>query len=364
MKTFNAMLYGAELPPVGVSVAAYFVGRRLLINDMTLEADASALVVSVGGFEHNELFLHWQADGCRWALKAQTAADVALVMATAPTQLQGELAKWHQRNSHLNLVWGTIAALSAVIVLSVLLLWWQYDRALTWVTGQIPIASEEKLGQSAIEQLKANGDIIDSGIAVKAVQDIGGQLTKGSRFHYQWLIKKDKTINAFAMPGGVIVVHSALIEQADNPNELAAVLAHEVQHIEQRHALKNMINSAGWATVLMVVLGDVNTAAAMVLHQAGAMYFSRDLEDEADRLGFQALTRAKIAPQGMVTFFQKLEKEHGANAPAWLSSHPATSERITTIQNMIKTQPCPDCRTLSYNWPAVKQALKKNNKAS
>jgi hypothetical protein len=358
MKSFNALLYGADLPPVGVAVSAYFAGHRLVINEMTVEADVAGLVVSVGGFEHDELFLNWQAEGSRWALKSRTAADVAIVIASAPPQLNSELDKWHQRNRHIKTVWGTIAAIAGVVVLSVLLLWWQYDRALGWVAGHVPVSSEEKLGKVALEQLKAEGHIVDSGIAVKAVQDIGGQLTKGSRYHYQWLVKTDPTLNAFAMPGGIIVVHSALIEAADNPNELAAVLAHEVQHVEQRHSLKHMINSAGWATVLTVVLGDVSTAAAVIIHQAGAMYFSRDLEDEADRLGFQALQRAKISPQGMVTFFQKLEKEHGSSAPAWISSHPATSERIKTIQTLIKESPCADCRSLTYDWSAVKKAVK------
>ena len=238
-----------------------------------------------------------------------------------------------------------------------MLLWWQYDHALTWVAAKVPVSSEEKLGQSALEQIKADSEIIESGVAIKAVQDIGSQLTQGSRYKYQWFIKKDKSLNAFALPGGIIVVHSGLIDAADNPNELAAVLAHEVQHIEQRHSLKNIINSVGLATVLMVVLGDVSTMTAVIAHQAGAMYFSRDLEDEADRLGLQALTRAKIAPHGMVSFFQKLEKEQGGNAPAWISSHPQTSERIQTIQSLIQASPCMDCRSLVYDWPAVKRVL-------
>jgi predicted Zn-dependent protease len=215
------------------------------------------------------------------------------------------------------------------------------------------VAQEEQLGHSVLTQVEASGELIKQGVAVEALQSIGKRLTKNSRYHYQWLIKKDKTINAFALPGGIIVVNSALIAKVDNPDELAAVLAHEVQHVEQRHALKSMINSLGWASALMIVLGDVNVATAVIAHQLGNMYFSRDREDEADRLGFQALTQAKISPNGMVTLLQKLAKEPNATAPEWLSSHPDIAGRIQSIQQMIKKQPCTDCKSLVFDWQKI-----------
>ena len=90
-------------------------------------------------------------------------------------------------------------------------------------------------------------------------------------------------------------------------------------------------------------------------HQMGAMYFSRDLEDEADRLGFQALIRANIKPDGMVTFFQTMAKEEKGDAPAWISSHPATVERIKTIQGLIEKQPCPPCVSLTFDCQKFKR---------
>jgi beta-barrel assembly-enhancing protease len=233
------------------------------------------------------------------------------------------------------------------------LLWWQYDYVVAWAADHISIANEERLGNSLLEQIKSDGDVIEKGLAVKTVQDIGNRLTQGSHYHYRWLVKKDKTINAFALPGGIVIVHSALLAKADNANELAAVLAHEIQHVEQRHSLKNMIHSLGWAALLMVVLGDVNTATAVIIHQVGTMYFSRDIEDEADRLGYQALVHAKITPDGMVTFFQKMAKQAGGDLPAWVSSHPATSDRIQTIQKMLQEQPCTECKPLQLDWKKI-----------
>lgn len=366
MKAFNAMLYGAALPAAGVRVDVVLTEHVLQVGQMDLRVETGRLVVSVGGFEHDELFLNWRdADGQSWAIKPLTADDIALLLQTAPSALQAQLQKWHQRNRHIKTVWGTIGGLAAACVLALLLLWWQYDHAVGWVADRIPLSTEQQLGESALEQLKAEGNIIDSGVAVNTVRDIGGKLTKGSRYKYQWYVKNDKTVNAFAMPGGIVVVHSGLLAKTVSADELAGVLAHEVQHVEQRHSLKNMINSLGWAAVLTVVLGDVSAMTAVIAHQVGAMYFSRDLEDEADRLGYAALVRARIAPDGMVSFFQKLADEHkGKEAPGWISSHPETSERVKTIQGLIKSQPCPDCKALAFDWRPVQASLEQNKKKS
>lgn len=361
MQTFKAVLYGPNLPLAGTPVDAYFNGSLLCAAAFHIAVEPSQLTVSIGGFEHNELFLNWlNADG-RWALKPQTKSDILIAVETAPPSLQKQLSQWRSRRRYIGFVWGSLGSLATVFVLAVVLLWWQYDRAVAWAADHVSLAKEERLGNSVLEQIKAEGDVIEKGLAVKTIQDIGQRLTDGSRYKYRWLVKKDNTVNAFALPGGIVIVHSALLEKADSADELAAVLAHEVQHVEQRHALKNMIHSLGWAALLMAVLGDVNAATAVIIHQAGQMYFSRDIEDEADRLGYQALVRAKIAPGGMVTFFQKLEKLPGDDLPEWISSHPATGERIKTIQKMLLEQPCGECKTLQVDWKKVEgdKALRK-----
>lgn len=356
MQFFKATLYGPEFPLTGITVTACFSGHTLLFNEHRISVDIANLAVSVGSFEHDELYLIWQDSAeARWAIKPLSTDDIALAIASAPVEFQPQLAIWFKRKRHTRWVWGSITALTTAFLLSVTLIWWQYDQVVSWAADHVSIANEVRLGNSLLAQIKSEGDLIEKGKAVKTIQDIGKRLSQGSRYHYQWLIKKDKTINAFALPGGVVIVHTGLLAKADNANELAAVLAHEIQHVEQRHSLKNMIHSLGWAAVLMTVLGDVNTATAVIIHQVGSMYFSRDIEDEADRLGYQALVRAKITPDGMVSFFQKMAKQPGADLPAWVSSHPATSDRIQTIQTMLREQPCPDCKPLQLDWKKVRE---------
>ena len=356
MQAFKAILYGGAAPLAGTPVVASFSGDNLCIQTLDLTINLAEVNVSVGGFEHSTLFINWQhADGTAYSIQPASAHDTTQLLAQAPPILKLQFPAWHQRRRSIKLVWGTLTTLAVVVLLSVFLIWWQYDAVVSWVANQVSIKNEVALGDSVLQQLEADGDIIKTGLAVNTVKKIGTRLTKGSKYNYRWFIQKNKSVNAFALPGGIIVINSALIEKTDNADELAAVIAHEVQHVEQRHALKGMIKSLGWAVGLMAVLGDVSAATAVIAHQVGVMYFSRDIESEADKLGYQALLRAHIKPDGMVSFFQKLEHEQGKQAPEWISSHPDTANRIAAIQTLIKEQPCGDCLSLTIDWEKVKR---------
>lgn len=362
-KSFNAVLL---IGPAQRSVSAHFFADALVVDSgapsgSDVQVAASDIVVSVGGFEQPALYMNWLGgDGAQCSLTPASDADLQALLASAPASLQPQLQQWRQRGQNTRQIWRWISGLLVACLLLTLLAWWSYPRLTGWLVEQIPIPLEEKLGTLALAQLRAQGELIDSGPAQQAVQRIGARLTKGSAYHYQWLVKRDKTVNAFAAPGGIIVVHSALLEQTANPDELAAVLAHEVQHVEQRHALKQMASSLGLAAVLGVTIGDVSGAAAAIAQQLGSTYFSRDKEEEADRLGFETLLRAGISPDGMVPFFRKLDRAAGdITVPAWVSSHPATRERIAKLEALIAAQPCPACRPLDGgpDWAATMRGL-------
>ena len=380
MPEFNATLYGDKLPVAGEKVAAFFAGDKLVIkrgNPPDLHIPTAQITASVGGFEHDELFLNWQfpvnengqingtSEICQkyCTLKSASHADSAIVLAQAPAALANQLMVWQRRRRHIKLVWRSIGATLVAMVISVILIWWQYDRILGYVAAKIPISTEQKIGQAGLAQLKTRDAIIENNAAAEAVRKIGSRLTQGSRYKYQWVIARNSTVNAFAMPGGVVIVNSALIEKIDSADELAAVLAHEVQHVEQRHTLKSMLNSLGWAAILTVALGDVGALATVIAHQAGTMYYGRDLEVQADKLGFAALIHAKIKPEGFVSFLQKLKRIDGSEVPSWLSSHPATDERIQILQQLVNTMPCADCTSLDINWESVQTSLKKSSSA-
>ena len=360
MTPFRALLSGPDGGPAGTPVSAHFFGTQLTIDAPGHDVDVAQLVVSVGGVDGPELFLNWlDEQGRQASLKPLTADDIAIVLREAPAALQPQLQRlWSERQRNRRQVSGWLAGLTGAAVVATALLWWQGSNAIGVLAGWIPLSTEKQLGELALAQVRAQGGIVESGVAQQTVQDIGRTLTAGSRYQYRWLVKQDDTVNAFAMPGGIIVVHTGLLRQAGDPGELAGVLAHEVQHVEQRHSLRQMISSLGWGALVGLTIGDISAVAAMLAHQAGTLYFSRDMEEEADRLGLLALQRAQIRPDGMLRFFQRLDGKDQAKVPGWISSHPQTAARAQQIQSLIDATPCPACLPLtSRHWPAMKAAL-------
>lgn len=360
MTPFQATLHVSNGAPSG-PLSAHFFGQQLFIDGQPA-IDVTQLVVSVGGVDEPQLFLNWQgSDGRQHALKPATPGDIAQVLASAPALLQPQLqSQWQSRQRNRSQVSNWLLGLGGATVLVTGLLWWQGGNLVGALAGLIPLSTEQQLGRLALAQVRAQGGLASDGAAQQVVQEIGQRLTAGSRYQYRWFVRQDDSVNAFAMPGGVVVVHTGLLRQAASPGELAGVLAHEVQHVEQRHSLRQMIASLGWGALVGVTLGDISAVAAMLAHQAGAMVFSRGMEEQADRLGLQALQRARIAPDGMLRFFQTLgEKDAGKTGmPGWLASHPQTHERAAQIRSLIDASPCPACVPLvSPGWAAMKAAL-------
>ena len=217
--TFNVILYGEKLPLSGAAATAFFADDALVINlhNMPeLRVPTQQLNASVGGFEHDALFLNWSNTFTnengeliqqQYSLKSVREQDAKQIYATAPAHLLTGVNAWRSRNRRLKLVWRSIGSVCAAALLCVLLLWWQYDRVMDLVVAKIPISTEESFSKTALAGIKAEGNVIESGAAVDAVKNIGGRLTVGSKYKYQWLVIKSKVVNAYAMPGGIVVVN-------------------------------------------------------------------------------------------------------------------------------------------------------------
>ncbi len=156
-------------------------------------------------------------------------------------------------------------------------------------------------------------------------------------FKFTFTIIKDETLNAFALPGGTVIIHSGLIEKAKSPEEVAGVLAHEISHVTRRHHVRSIIGNLGIWVVLRGLIGDmtgVSAEIATVGATLGTLKYSRGFETESDDSGFELLERAKVNPQGMIDFFSTLQKEHGSMEIAeFMSTHPATDNRIENLKS-------------------------------
>ena len=349
--TVEVLLFGAGLPSAGLPVRCKINNDSLQLDYQLLNITFDKLTAEVGGFDHNQLQLHWQVNDDAYMLIPSNAAGQKALRTILPVAAVKGLKNWHGSTKAQNLVWNSVLYGAGFLVLSAILVVWQYDRVLTFAANQVSMETEKKLGESVLQSISQSENFLKEGAAVDAIKKIGTQLTKGSRYKYQWYVVKDETINAFAAPGGIIVVNSGLIKKADSPNEIAAVLAHEVQHVEQRHSLKNMLHSAGVASVVLLVLGDANAVMMIMAQQVSQQYFSRKVEADADLKGAQLLTKTNIDPSGMPSFFKKLAAEYKDldRTPEWLSSHPETLQRIKNAEAYVTKNPCKTCVSLSWN---------------
>jgi len=134
-----------------------------------------------------------------------------------------------------------------------------------------------------------------------------------------------------------------MLQTAERPEELAGVLAHEMQHIYRRHAMKALVRDLSIAAIVGAVFGDITGIGALAV-AAGrtltTLHYSRETETEADREGLRLLQAARIEPAGMVRFFETLKKHTGdAGLPAYLSTHPDTEQRLAEMKALAAAMP-------------------------
>jgi Zn-dependent protease with chaperone function len=147
-------------------------------------------------------------------------------------------------------------------------------------------------------------------------------------------------VNAFAVPGGHIVIYEGILENMKTPGELAALLGHEASHVKLRHSLRNIFRSLARKMFLLLILGGDAGIAGYLADRADdlkGLQYSRELETEADDNGMELMSRAKVNPEGMLQLMQLLSKEgEGRETSALLSTHPVFESRIKNIRQQLK----------------------------
>jgi predicted Zn-dependent protease len=226
-----------------------------------------------------------------------------------------------------------MTGLVLVLALSIGGIWFAVNAGAGLLLPSIPRDWDAKVGAQVYKQIAYSPQRCRDAPAEHWVREVGELLlaqTDAEPFAYTWSVLNEPTPNAFALPGGFVAVHTGLFELAERPEEVAAVLAHEIVHAEQRHGMLRMLSSFGARIMVGMVLGGTDLAwlAGSGMHLM-ILSHSREQEEEADRIGRILLVRAGINPDGMATIFEKMAR-HGGGAsalPGWLSSHPDSSER-------------------------------------
>ncbi|UGQ45823.1 M48 family metalloprotease [Massilia endophytica] len=222
--------------------------------------------------------------------------------------------------------------------------------------------TERKLGEEIMRDIRFDRDYLDDPPILEYLNNLGNTLVSarpGARgeanYDYFFFVVRDPMLNAFALPGGFIGVHSALLLAAQSESELASVLSHEIGHVTQRHIARQLGEQKTdaliplAAMVLAALAAKSNPDAAMGVMLGGQglaiqrqLNFGRDAEREADRIGFQIMGAAGYDTSGMVGFFQRMQtatRNYSDVVPSYLLTHPLTTERIADIQARIREQP-------------------------
>ncbi len=250
------------------------------------------------------------------------------------------------KNSRRKIVLGTSIGFAIVLafIISLFLLKNTFVEALA---RKAPIEWEAKIGDKLFESLKYQYEFIHNDslereflIAAKPLVD---QIRKeGTKVEFYFI--KQASINAFALPGGKVVIQTGLIDHAKSWEELLGVVGHELAHVTRRHHLRGVINNLGLFVLVSSFIGDFNSAAGAIINTGGdlaSLSNDRAFETEADETGMNYLIASQIDPKGMISFFKTLKKESGSKMEdytSFMSTHPATSERIQHLNDILKNK--------------------------
>ncbi len=256
-------------------------------------------------------------------------------------------------NKHRNkeiIVFSSILLVISFVITSFIYGLYFFKEILTFfIASKVPIAWEKKLGNTIFHSITQGKKLYKEKSDIEQLNPIIKPLIlacKDTGYEFDIYIMEDNRVNAFALPGGIIIIHTELLKKAKNAEEIAGVLAHEISHVTEKHGVRQLINSVGIFLVIQTLFGDFSGLLAILTQNSGillASKFSRDYEREADAKGFNILINSNINPQGMVDFFKKIKEiensEKGLESESWfefISTHPGTDERIESLEKEIK----------------------------
>jgi predicted Zn-dependent protease len=372
-QSFDAQAFHPELP------GGRSRGRLTVLHD-SLRFDAadrsvllplSGLQPSLGGAGNRLVFLN-HANHPDWRLYVSDPAFLADPRLHEHPSFQAIL---RSRRRHRALGWGGILLALALLALIPFAAYLSLDTLSAVVANQVPMKWEESLGRTAITQYKVQKRFLPERESEALLRPLVAPLLRqtGDSRPYHFYVVDDGELNAFALPGGYIVVHSGLILKASKADQLQGVLAHEITHVTERHGLRTVIRGVGIYVLAQALIGDASGLLASVASAAPLLVnqkYSRDFEREADHKGVDLLYKARIQPEGLAAFFttirdqqrRQLEQigkvgEAARTANAYFGSHPDSDERILTLRARIQKLPAQTWRDDSVTFSALRKRV-------
>ncbi len=246
------------------------------------------------------------------------------------------------RKRRLRLTLTFLAAVLAIAATGVIYRWGIPGLALV-ATPYVPVAWEQQLGEEVVAHLAPEKARCSDPYRKQILESLLGKLSATVPNNpYRTIhvhIVDEPIVNAFAAPGGSVVVFRGLLEKTETPEQLAGVLAHELQHIYKRHSTRMILEQTSTSLLIAAVSGDLTGAAAIALDTAqtlGALRYSREHETEADTEGLRMMIAAGMNPSGMIEFFTIMGKGDHGDTSVWryISTHPTHEDRVQVLTSI------------------------------
>lgn len=246
---------------------------------------------------------------------------------------------------------------------------------LTITLGACGVSTQQELemGAQYANEINRQLPIVQDGNVHNAINVLGDQIARYGRrgIDYTFFVVNANEVNAFAVPGGYVYVNRGLVDRTANWSELAGVLAHEIGHVEERHGVEQMERLQGanlGLNIAYVLLGrQPGALEGTLVNAAGTVVFSkysREAENEADRVAIPLMIASRVHPRGLVTMFESLMREQNRSPSAveqWFSTHPTTQDRIEHTRaaiNQMPPQQLQGLTTASNTYNSLKSRLR------
>lgn len=224
------------------------------------------------------------------------------------------------------------------------------------------VSQEEKLGKIITDAVLESEKEITSPEVTKAVEEVSRRLISGldnSVYHYHFYVIDKKEVNAYTFPGGNIIVFSGLINFAETPEELAAVLSHEIGHVEKRHLVYRIMKEVGVSVLVSIITSSDKSIVRQLMQMLLSPAFDRDQETEADNFGLTLLQKTGVSPAAQAAFFMRLNNKKFSNDEKLelLMTHPHDKKRIQNALDFPRGKSFVEKPFAGIDWEKVKKEI-------
>lgn len=286
------------------------------------------------------------------AILVEDPALLDAIAGIAPERSRRLAPSWRRRR------WRAVALIAGIVAGAGTLYLWVIPFLADRTAARVPLAWEEELGEQVMGTLTEGVRRCESTALASALDTIVAQLAAAqpSRYRFRVRVVDRSDVNAFAAPGGYMVVFTGLIKASQSAEELAGVLAHEMQHVYQQHGTRTLLRQIPLRLLASSLSGDIGPAAG-IAGTLGALRYQREHEEDADRRGLDLMIAAGMDPRGMPSFFRTLQRQ-SADMPGtlrYLSSHPRTADRISRLDALAGAAPAATPLLPGTDWLALRE---------